>query len=82
MNLYQVIPQKTNLLALMNNISGFSFFMICGLVTNSRWIYTSISNILVLIATILIYTNYADIHESTIYMQLVCTMTIATYAAY
>eukprot|EP00347_Sterkiella_histriomuscorum_P024327 403331514 len=82
MNLYQVVPNKASIPAIMNNVSGFSFFMVSGLVTNSRWLYTSISFTVVLISTMVFYSYFINVNEVAVMIQFVSITVIVTYASY
>ncbi|CDW86801.1 -like sensor kinase protein [Stylonychia lemnae] len=83
-NLYQVGTSnaKTDNIALVNNIVGFNFFMLSGLLTSSKWYYTAVGFASSMLATILFYSLFVGIEEVPTLMQFVVTTSIVAYSSY
>ena len=75
LNFVNTIGNKTNCNAIMNNVIGFGFFMINGLITNNKWYFTAFTMILTLIGLVLFFAIYISFYEVAIIMQF-CTITL------
>eukprot|EP00347_Sterkiella_histriomuscorum_P016217 403354040 len=81
-NLVQVTFSKLNSAGLVNNVIGFAFFQLSALVTNQRWIYTSIAILAINIGTICFYYLYLNLTETTIIIQYTVVSILCIYSSY
>ncbi|CDW74713.1 multi-sensor hybrid histidine kinase [Stylonychia lemnae] len=81
-NLFHVSISKNNPPGLVSNVIGYAFFMISGLITNSRWIYTAIAMTVTMTITCAFYATYMGLSEVTIMIQYICVALLTMYSSY
>lgn len=58
------MASSTDEVSIAQNIIGYSYFLICGLVLNANWMLTTIAIIIDLIAALLFYPLSYDIADA------------------
>jgi hypothetical protein len=81
-NLFHVSISKNNPSGLVSNVIGYAFYMISGLITNSRWIYTAIAMIITMITTCAFYAMFLELSEVTIMIQYIVVAILTMYSSY
>ncbi len=82
MNLSFLADVKLTYVGLLNNVVGFTFFMLSGLVTSTVWIYSAVAMMVTFIVTIVFYSVMLDLNETTVIMQYLVTTLLTVYCAY
>ena len=77
-----VIGNKSYVNAIINNVIGFGFFMISGLVTNNKWYFTALLMTFTLIGTILFYVLFINYYEFATLMQFCIITLLSIISAY
>jgi len=81
-NLFHVSISKNNPSGLVSNVIGYAFYMISGLITNSRWIYTATAMTITMIITCAFYAMFLGLSEVTIMMQYIIVAFLSMYSCY
>lgn len=82
LNMLQASGAKFSQVGLVNNVIGFTFYLIVGLITSSRWIYTTISMLLITIGTCVFYGYMINLTETTSIMNFIVQTVLACYSVY
>ena len=75
-------PKKLALYLIVNNTSSFCFYMILGMITNARWIYTLISQFILTLTTLMIYGLHFKCIDYQGYIQMSSIALFMVYACY
>ena len=82
LNFLQVYYGKITLSVVINNVIGFAFFIVSGLLTSGKWSYTFVAIMLTSSGTAVFYYEHVQLKEVLSLMQFFITPLLISYAIY